>query len=126
MDNRYGKVNDPTLFKEQLTGEKLTPLQSKRIKQKFVPPIPWNLFSKAARLSPATAIVFQVIWHLHKVQKTNTIKLPNKKIKDVGISPTTKMRALKKLEEAGLLIIEPQKKKASVEITLTIDLEICK
>ena len=101
IEIRYGKVNDPLLFKNRLTGEKLVTPQPKRINQKFFPSIPWNLLAKAAQISSATGLVFLVIWYYHKVQKTTTVKLPNKKFNGIGISPATKMRALKKLQEAG-------------------------
>jgi hypothetical protein len=124
MKNRFGEVNNQLLFKEQFTGEKLVTSQPKRINQKFLPSIPWNLLAKTALISPATGLVFFIIWYYYKVLKTNTIRLPNKKFIEVGISPTTKIRSLKKLEEAGLLKIKPQETKKSVEITLTIESEL--
>lgn len=68
-------------------------------------PIPWRWL--AAALLPGRCLhVGLVLWHLHWLQRRPKIRLNNATLLELGVDKHAKRRALKRLEEAGLIAIE--------------------
>ena len=93
--------------------------KKEKITGKFIPSIPFKFFLRAARSSGKAIIIFLYIWYLTKCSKSKTIKLSNTALLEIGIQRMTKLRSLKKLEEAGLIKVEPKKDGNATTITLT-------
>jgi DNA-binding transcriptional ArsR family regulator len=68
-------------------------------------PVPWTWIANAAALPGRTLLVGLCIWRLAGAKKSNTVFLGNSDLKPFGIGRTTKSRALRALERAGLIKI---------------------
>ena len=69
-------------------------------------PIPWNWLQKASMLPGKSLHVGMALWQRSGIQKSRTVKLSNVAMEDVGVDRFAKRRALKALEEAGLISVE--------------------
>ena len=68
-------------------------------------PIPWNWVVEAANLSGGALKVSLAIWFLAGMKKTDTIKLSNGMLEELGVSRRNKYRVLESLEDAGLISV---------------------
>jgi hypothetical protein len=59
------------------------------------------------------------LWHLKGLRKADTFVVSNLMLRDWGIKPDAKRRALLKLEKAGLIRIEKRQKR-SPQVTLLV------
>ena len=69
-------------------------------------PVPWPWIEKAARLPGKALIVGLALWRLSGAVKSMTIRLSNSELEALGVSRSAKSRALKSLEQAGLIAID--------------------
>ena len=53
-----------------------------------------------------------------ELKKSSTVKLANEALLEFGIKRMTKKRTLERLEEAGVIKVEPKKEGAATTITL--------
>jgi DNA-binding MarR family transcriptional regulator len=93
-------------------------IKTKKINGKFIPAMPFEYFENTSKVSGKAWVLFTYIWYLHVCSKETKLKLSNKQLKKLGVTPATKKRNLEKLEAAGYIKIENQRPGASVEITL--------
>ena len=96
-------------------GRRVSPLQGKFV----AGPIPVSWVCQAKRLGVTALLVGLALWHIKGLRKSNTFIVSNLMLRDWGIQPDAKSRALRKLEGAGLITIERQGKR-SPQVTLTV------
>ena len=96
-------------------GRKVSP-----VKGKFIAgPIPVSSMRHASKLGVKTLLVGLALWHIKGLRKTNTFIVSNLMLRNLGIQADAKGRALRKLERAGLIIVE-QRGKRSPKVTLLV------
>ena len=66
-------------------------------------PIPLDWLLSAARLSESALKVGLILWYLAGLNKSDTVKLSNRYLGDIGLSRNGKYRGLAALENAGLV-----------------------
>lgn len=71
-------------------------------------PIPWAWITRTAALPGQTWLVGLCIWRLAGAKKSDTVFLGNSDLKALGIDRAAKSRALRVLEQAGLIKIARQ------------------
>jgi hypothetical protein len=88
------------------------------IKGKFIAgPIDVDWVCRASRIGVKALLVGLALWHLKGLRKADTFIVSNLMLRDWGILPDAKWRALRKLEVAGLIRIE-RRGKRSPQVTL--------
>lgn len=88
--------------------------KAERARNTFVMvPLGWGRQMTRATRSPKA---FVALWLLHLAWKagSSTVTLSNKSLRDHGVSRMTKLRALRELEEAGLITVERHLGRATV------------
>ncbi len=71
-------------------------------------PIPWSWIAAAAALPGRALLVGLCVWRLVGAMKTNTVFFGNSDLKPLGIDRASKSRALRALEQAGLIKVTRQ------------------
>ena len=71
-------------------------------------PIPWSWIAGAAALPGQALLVGLCIWRLAGAKKSHTVFFGNADLKPLGIDRAAKSRALRALEEAGLIKVTRQ------------------
>ena len=66
-------------------------------------PIPLDWLTSSARLPGRTLEVATAIRYLSGMQKSLTVKLSNKLMREFGVSRNAKQRAIKQMQDAGLI-----------------------
>jgi DNA-binding MarR family transcriptional regulator len=94
-------------------GRRVSPIRDKFI----AGPIDVSWVVQASRLGVKALLVGLALWHLKGLRKADTVLVSNLMLRDWGIEPDAKTRALRKLEEAGLITVERQGKR-SPQVTL--------
>jgi hypothetical protein len=98
--------------------------QSRRaspIKGKFIKgPIDVAWLCRASHLGVKALLVGLALWHIKGLRKSNTFIVSNLMLRDWGIWPDAKRRALRSLEKDGLIKIE-RRERRSPEVTLYSD-----
>jgi DNA-binding transcriptional ArsR family regulator len=64
-------------------------------------------------------LVGLALWHIKGLRKADSFIVSNLMLREWGIEPDAKTRALRKLEEAGLIRIE-RRGKRSPQVTLVV------
>jgi hypothetical protein len=64
-------------------------------------------------------LVGLVLWHIKGLRKTDTFTVSNLILRDWGIEADAKRRALRKLEQAGLIAVERRGKRSPL-VTLIV------
>jgi hypothetical protein len=77
-------------------------------------PIPLTLINQATRLPGKAWHVYAAIWYLVGINRHSTVNLTNTALKQFNVSRDSKYRALKALENAGLLTVVRTNGKNSV------------
>jgi hypothetical protein len=67
---------------------------------------------QAAQLGVTALLVGLALWHLKGLRSANTFIVSNLMVREWGIQPDAKTRALRKLEKAGLISIERRGKRS--------------
>ena len=66
-------------------------------------PVPWDWVERAALLPGKALLVGLAIWRLSGAMKSKTVRLGNSELIALGVNRSAKSRALKALENAGLV-----------------------
>ena len=74
---------------------------------------------QASRLGVKALLVGLALWHLSGLRRADTFIVSNLMLQDWGIQPDAKSRALRKLEEAGLIRVERRGKRSPL-VTLVV------
>ena len=114
-DPRSLQLDQVTARRGTRQGRKVSP-----VKGKFIAgPIPVSWVCQAGRLGVKALLVGLALWHIRGLRKMNTFIVSNLMLRDWGIQPDAKSRALRKLERAGLITVERQGKR-SPQVTLLV------
>lgn len=90
------------------------------VKGKFIAgPLNVVWLSQARKLGVSALWVGLCLWFLRGLRRSDSFIVSNLFMQALGVSPDAKRRALRKLESAGLIIIE-QKGKRSPRVTLVV------
>lgn len=100
------------------------PSKSQRSKQFLKGPVPWDWLAAASRLPGKCAQVGLVLWFLSGLRKSRTVRLGNKFTGELGVSRDAKRRALNRLENARLISVKRQVRRAPM-VTLLEVLAAC-
>jgi hypothetical protein len=72
--------------------------------QKFLKgPIPWEWLSKAATRPGKALHVAIVVWHLANLNRSRTIKLSGKRLREFGVNRYSAYRGLRQMQRARLV-----------------------
>jgi len=94
--------------------------QPSSIRDKFIAgPINVSWVCQASRLGVKALLVGLALWHLKGLRRSNSFTVSNLMLEEWGILSDAKSRALRKLEKAGLIIVERQGKR-SPRVTLVV------
>ena len=94
----------------------LTTVRARRSRQ-FIPPVPMEWFRRACRLPGKAVVVALAAWYRSKRQGSATVVLSQAGLSELGVSRQAKYRALRRLEEAGLVAVRRRGHK-SPEVTV--------
>jgi len=114
-DPRSLQLDQVTARRGTRQGRKVSPFQGKFI----AGPIPVSWVCQMKRLGVTTLLVGLALWHIKGLRKSNTFVVSNLMLRDWGIQPDAKSRALRKLERAGLITVE-RRGKRSPQVTLLV------
>jgi hypothetical protein len=100
-------------------GERRVELTSVRARrsQQFIPPVPMEWFRRACRLPGKAVVVALAAWYRSKRERSSTVILSQAGLSELGVSRQAKYRALRHLEEAGLVAVRRRGHK-SPEVTV--------
>ena len=91
------------------------------IRDKFIAgPVDVSWVCQASRLGVKALLVGLALWHLKGLRRDNSFLVSNMMLREWGIQPDAKGRALRALEKAGLIAIE-RRGKRSPRVTLTVE-----
>jgi hypothetical protein len=93
------------------------PTTMTRAASRFIPPMPLGWFQRACRLPGKAAVLAVVLWYTSRLKGSKTFVLTQARLDGFGISRHAKYRALKALEDAGLIAVSCGSRK-SPEVTL--------
>jgi len=90
------------------------------IRDKFIAgPVDVSWVCQASRLGVKALLVGLALWHLKGLRRDNSFLVSNMMLREWGIQPDAKGRALRALEKAGLIAIE-RRGKRSPRVTLVV------
>jgi hypothetical protein len=107
-DHKQGKfvpADDPAAASKEPRGEVEVTSESARFLKGR---IPWNWVVRAAQLGRNSLIIGLCLWRLKGATGKNTIFLSNSEVEPFQIDRAAKSRALRALEEAGLIAVKRQ------------------
>ena len=87
-------------------GRRVSPIRGKFI----AGPVDVSWLVQASQLGVKALLVGLALWHIRGLRKADTFIVSNIMVQDWGILPDAKRRALRKLEEAGLIRVEKRGK----------------
>jgi hypothetical protein len=96
-------------------GRRASPVRGKFI----AGPINVSWIRKASQLGVKALLVGLALWHLRGLRKADTFIVLNLMLREWGVLPDAKRRALRVLERAGLIKIE-RRGKRSPQVTLVV------
>jgi len=114
-DPRSLQLDQVTARRGTRQGRKVSSIQGKFI----AGPIPVSWVCQAGRLGVKALLVGLALWHIRGLRKNHTFIVSNLMLRDWGIQPDAKSRALRKLERAGLITVE-RRGKCSPQVTLLV------
>jgi DNA-binding transcriptional ArsR family regulator len=95
--------------------------QASPIRGKFIAgPVDVKWVCQASQLGVKALLVGLALWHLKGLRKADTFIVSNLMLHDWGIGPDAKRRALRALEQAGLIKID-RRGKRSPQVTLVVE-----
>jgi hypothetical protein len=90
------------------------------VRGKFIAgPVDVTWICEASRLGVKALLAGLALWHIRGLRKSNTFIVSNLMVRDWGIEPDAKSRALRALEKAGLVTIVRLGKR-SPRVTLVV------
>jgi hypothetical protein len=126
MSSGTGSTWDPSclrLDEAGVTALKPRTCRSRRaspIRDKVIAgPIDVSWVCRASRLGVKALFVGLALWHLKGLRRDDSFLVSNLVLREWGIQPDAKARALRKLEKAGLIAVE-RRAKCSPLVTLVV------
>lgn len=99
-----GEAADVDIDAQQIAAERPARSSGRFLKG----PIPWSWIATAAALPGQALLVGLCIWRLAGATKNHTVSFGNADLKPLGIDRAAKSRALRALEQAGLVEVVHQ------------------
>jgi DNA-binding transcriptional ArsR family regulator len=96
-------------------GRRVSPIRGKFI----AGPVDVSWVCLASQIGVKALLVGLALWHIKGLRKTDTFIISNLMLREWGIAPDAKSRALRALEKAGLIRIE-RRGKRSPRVTLIV------
>jgi DNA-binding transcriptional ArsR family regulator len=94
--------------------------QASPIRDKFIAgPVDVSWVCQASQLGVTALLVGLVLWHVKGLRQTHSFILSNLMVREWGISPDAKSRALRALEKARLITIERRGRRSPL-VTLVV------
>jgi hypothetical protein len=108
-------------FPGDRVGERKVELASVRHRRRdrFIPPMPFEWFRRACLLPGKAAILAAALWYLSRRRGSATVRLSQASLNEFGISRQARYRALRSLEEAGLVTVRRRDRK-NPEVTVLL------
>jgi DNA-binding transcriptional ArsR family regulator len=97
-------------------GRRTSPIQGRFI----AGPIDVSWVVQASRLGVKALVVGLALWHIKGLRKADIFFVSNLMMQDWGVQPDAKGRALRALENAGLIKVE-RRGKRSPQVTLVVE-----
>ena len=97
-------------------GRRVLPIQDRFI----AGPLNVSWLCRASHVGVKALLVGLALWHIRGLRKTDTFIVSNLMLQDWGVQPDAKRRALRKLENAGLIKVE-RRGKRSPQVTLVVE-----
>lgn len=101
---RERRVSVGELFRE--TGIRVSNPRRRSTVSPYIAPMPLAWVGKAAMLGGRALHVAVACWHQSRLERKRTIALSTSRVRQFGVTPKTALRALRRLEAAGLLSVE--------------------
>jgi len=103
--------------------KKNRPKAGRRVNGRFIRgPLPWDWVCRAVHLTEKSPHVALGLWFIVGLTKSYTVKLQKKVLLELGVNRQSFYRAVKKMEEAGLISVI-RKPGQTYLITLLVDEE---
>lgn len=96
-------------------GRRASPIRGKFI----AGPVDVQWVVQASRLGVKALLVGLALWHLKKLRQADTFTVSNLMMREWGVQPDAKSRALRALERDGLIRVE-RRGKRSPHVTLVV------
>jgi hypothetical protein len=93
------------------------PSVTARLNRAFIPPLPWRIVCRLARLSGKAWVIYLVLWRLSRMYRTRTLEVTSMNLRALGVSRHQKARGLQALAAAGLLTVDRRARK-NPQVTL--------
>lgn len=110
--------DEPWHVKRRRELEAMAPAKRKKVEPFVKVPLAW-MAAACRATNNHKALVCVALLHASWKAKSLTFPLPNGRLKRVGIGRDTKRRALRDLEQAGLIVVKWQPRKTPV-VTLVL------
>ena len=108
------------LDQARLNGRPGRGRQVSPIRDKFIAgPIDVSWVCRAGRLGVKALLVGLALWHLRGLRRSNSFIVSNLMMREWGVQPDAKARALRALERSGLIRVE-RRGKRSPQVTLVV------
>jgi hypothetical protein len=110
---------------DKVTSSQTTPRFHRRIPVKgtfIAGPLNVNWLSQARKLGVSALWVGLALWYLRGLRKSNKFVVSNRMMESWNVEADAKRRALRKLQRAGLILIEPRERRSPV-VTLIVGTE---
>ena len=121
---RLQRIDD--LLPEQLSEQSIQRrvARDRRINHDFLcGPIPLNWLTRAAKLSGKALAVGLALWFRRGLTKTNSVTANQSLMSWFGVSRHAKYRALKSLEQAGLVRLQPRSGKGPMVLIQDVSMD---
>jgi DNA-binding transcriptional ArsR family regulator len=122
----YNSTWDPSCLRLDQNGVKRSQGATRKgrraspIRGKFIAgPIDVSWVVRAKRLGATPLLVGLALWHLKKLRQCDTFTVSNLMLKEWGIQPDAKSRALRALERDGLIRVERRGKRSPL-VTIVV------
>jgi DNA-binding transcriptional ArsR family regulator len=96
-------------------GQRASPIRGKFI----AGPVDVQWVVQASRLGVKALLVGLALWHLKRLRQSDTFTVSNLMMREWGVQPDAKSRALRALERADLIRVE-RRGKRSPQVTLIV------
>ena len=91
------------------------PPRKSRLTDRFIAgPVDVGWLSRARKLGVTALWVGLALWYLRGLRKSDRFVVSNRMMESWNVEPDAKRRALRKLQRAGLILIEPQERRSPI------------
>ena len=119
MSNNIGREEGWNLSEFRLEDTEAAssqkPPRKSRLTDRFIAgPVDVGWLSRARKLGVTALWVGLALWYLRGLRKSDRFVVSNRMMESWNVEPDAKRRALRKLQRAGLILIEPQERRSPI------------